>query len=59
VCAVCPVFFAATVNNQVAQAYLFKKSWLYKALYQKQQMCIIVKLFAKLLINSCLFDLFQ
>ena len=25
-CAVCPVFFAATVNNQIAQAYLFKKS---------------------------------
>ena len=25
-CAVCPVFFAATVNNQVALAYLFKKS---------------------------------
>ncbi len=26
VCAVCPVLFAATVINQVAQAYLFKKS---------------------------------
>ena len=26
VCAVCPVFFAATVNNQVVQAYLLKKS---------------------------------
>ena len=26
VCAVCPVLFAATVNNQVVQAYLSKKS---------------------------------
>lgn len=25
-CAVCPIFFAATVNNQVVQAYLLKKS---------------------------------
>jgi hypothetical protein len=37
VCAVCPVFFAATVNNQVAQAYLFKKSWLYKALIKNNK----------------------
>ena len=36
VCAVCPIFFAATVNNQVAQAYLFKKSWWNKL----TQMCI-------------------
>jgi hypothetical protein len=29
---VCPVFFAATVNNQVVQAYLLKKSWCYELL---------------------------
>lgn len=24
-CAICPIFLAATVNNQIAQAYLFRK----------------------------------